>query len=106
TSWRAPHTAYVTSARKAYNHFEMSEAAPSSGPADGLDNYHRVIRLSECRVNEGTFVEMAGRELAVFRMMNPPAVYVLDNACPHANGNLAAGRVKDGIVRCPWHGWR
>jgi nitrite reductase (NADH) small subunit/3-phenylpropionate/trans-cinnamate dioxygenase ferredoxin subunit len=64
------------------------------------------MRLDACRLNEGTFVELAGRELAVFRMTSPPGVYVLDNACPHANGNLAAGRVKDGIVSCPWHGWR
>lgn len=69
-------------------------------------NLLRLIRVDQCRLDEGTFVEAAGREFAVFRMSNPPAVYVLDNACPHANGNLSAGRVQDGVVTCPWHAWR
>jgi nitrite reductase (NADH) small subunit len=69
-------------------------------------DYRRMIRLDACRVNEGTFVEFEGRELAVFRTTNPEGVFVLDNACPHANGNLSAGRVRDGVVTCPWHGWR
>ena len=68
--------------------------------------FFRLMRLDQCRIDEGTFVEFAGREFAVFRMADPPGVYVLDNACPHANGNLAAGRVKAGVVTCPWHGWR
>ena len=84
-----------------------SENANTSGEVhtDG-PVYHRLVALSSCRSDEGTFVEFAGRELAVFRLTSPPGVYVLDNACPHASGNLAAGRVKAGVVTCPWHAWR
>ena len=64
------------------------------------------MRVDQFRREEGTFVEFAGQELAVFCIGDPPSVYVLDNACPHANGNLSAGRVKEGVVGCPWHGWR
>ena len=64
-----------------------------------------VIEFSRCRANDGTFVEIEGRELAVFRFGNPERVVVTDNACPHANGNLSAGAITDDVVGCPWHGW-
>ncbi len=66
----------------------------------------RLISLDQCRLDEGVFVETAGREFAVFRLSEPDGVYVMDNSCPHASGNLSAGLVKDGVVRCPWHGWK
>lgn len=67
--------------------------------------FTRIIELSRCEKGCGTFVELAGREIAVFRLGDPERVFVIDNACPHASGNLAAGPVKDGVVACPWHHW-
>ena len=26
--------------------------------------------------------------------------------CPHMGGPLSDGKLKDGIIECPWHGWR
>ncbi len=48
---------------------------------------------------------VADRELAVFRLENPPRVVVIDNSCPHAGGNLSGGSVTGNIVQCPWHHW-
>lgn len=66
----------------------------------------RVAPLSRCRVGAGVFVEHAGRELAVFRLTEPDRVAVVDNACPHASGNLSGGLVENGVVACPWHEWK
>lgn len=30
----------------------------------------------------------------------------IDDVCPHMGASLAAGRLVDGIVTCPWHEWR
>ena len=65
-----------------------------------------VIPLSRCRKGGGTFVAHAGRELAVFRVPESDAVYVIDNACPHSSGNLSAGDMEGTIVRCPVHDWK
>lgn len=65
----------------------------------------RLIRLDECRPGAGTFVPHGDLELAVFRLPDPERIIVIDNACPHASGNLAGGSVEDGIVTCPWHQW-
>ena len=64
-----------------------------------------LIDLSRCRRDGGTFVEIDGRELAVFRLGDPERIVVTDNACPHASGNLSGGTVADGAVMCPWHEW-
>lgn len=61
------------------------------------------------RLNEGplgTFVSAHGREFAVFRAVGGQEYVVIDNACPHAHGNLAGGCVTDGVVECPWHQWQ
>jgi nitrite reductase (NADH) small subunit/3-phenylpropionate/trans-cinnamate dioxygenase ferredoxin subunit len=81
----------------------MCQAESSHPPADA---FVRLLRLDQCRMDEGVFVEIAGRELAVFRLSHPPAVHVIDNACPHASGNLSAGDVRNGVVTCPWHAWK
>lgn len=72
----------------------------------GEDGYVFVARVDACPEDRGVFVEVGGRELAVFRLSSPPGIHVIDNACPHANGNLSAGQVDRGVVTCPWHGWR
>ncbi len=64
-----------------------------------------LVSLSRCRENGGTFVEHDGRELAVFRLENPLRVVVIDNACPHAAGNLSGGELDGAIVTCRSHQW-
>ena len=46
-----------------------------------------------------------GRALVVFRD-DAGAARVLDAVCPHRGANLAHGRVVDGTIACPYHGWR
>ena len=64
-----------------------------------------VIPLRRCQKGGGTFVEHGGFELAVFRLGESDSVYVIDNACPHAGGNLSGGDVEGTVVRCRVHDW-
>lgn len=66
----------------------------------------KLIQLDSCRPDGGTFVEAAGLELAVFRLLQSDEVMVIDNACPHSSGNLSGGSVENGIVTCPLHEWK
>ena len=49
--------------------------------------------------------KVTGRQLVVFRDGAGQA-RVLDGICPHRGASLAHGRVVDGCVACPYHGWR
>jgi nitrite reductase/ring-hydroxylating ferredoxin subunit len=71
----------------------------------GQSDFIRLVRLDQLPMDRGVFIEAGGKELAVFRTAEPPGVYVIDNSCPHASGNLSAGDIRAGAVRCPWHGW-
>jgi nitrite reductase/ring-hydroxylating ferredoxin subunit len=33
-------------------------------------------------------------------------ISALENTCPHRGGPLAGGRLVDGEIACPWHGFR
>jgi nitrite reductase/ring-hydroxylating ferredoxin subunit/DMSO/TMAO reductase YedYZ heme-binding membrane subunit len=45
-----------------------------------------------------------GERIAVFRYGNQ--VSALSNVCAHQNGPLGEGRIIDGCVTCPWHGYQ
>lgn len=56
----------------------------------------RMARPLQVRLGERTFVAYrSGREL-----------HVLDGRCAHFGAFLARGRVADGCLECPLHGWR
>jgi nitrite reductase/ring-hydroxylating ferredoxin subunit/DMSO/TMAO reductase YedYZ heme-binding membrane subunit len=49
-------------------------------------------------------VTIGGERVAVFRWEGQ--VVALSNVCQHQNGPLGEGRVIDGCVTCPWHGYQ
>lgn len=66
----------------------------------------RLIAVDRCTPAHGVFVQTDGLELAVFQLSDPTRFVVVDNACPHAGGNLSGGSLTGAIVECPWHKWR
>lgn len=63
--------------------------------------------LDELVEDRGHYVNIDGRELAVFLHGGRP--YVMENTCPHAGGSLASGHVEEmggvACAVCPVHGW-
>ncbi|MEL7490341.1 MAG: Rieske 2Fe-2S domain-containing protein [Pseudomonadota bacterium] len=45
-----------------------------------------------------------GERVAVFRYDGK--ISAVTNVCRHQNGPLGEGRIVDGCVTCPWHGWQ
>ena len=45
-----------------------------------------------------------GERVAVFR--HGDKLSALANVCAHQNGPLGEGRIMDGCVTCPWHGFQ
>ncbi|MGH7213766.1 MAG: Rieske (2Fe-2S) protein [Tepidisphaeraceae bacterium] len=62
-----------------------------------------LCEVSELQDGQGKYVEVGGLQLAVF--LDKGKIFVIDNECPHAGGNLAGGPVIDGCAVCPWHYW-
>ena len=49
-------------------------------------------------------VKLMGQNFVLFRDENGQ-LGMLDRDCPHRGADLAFGRVEDGGLRCPFHGW-
>lgn len=62
------------------------------GPAEAIPN------------NRAKIVFAGGDRVAVFRYGDK--ISAVSNACQHQNGPLGEGRIIDGFITCPWHGYQ
>lgn len=63
------------------------------------------VALSHALRHKPLACTLHGEPLVVFRDgAGTPAV--LPDRCPHRHAALSAGKVRDGQVQCPYHGWR
>ncbi len=67
-------------------------------------SYVEVARLRDIPTEGMTAVEEGGREFVLIG--HDGEVYALDRRCPHMGGDLAAGRLNEGVLTCPRHGSR
>lgn len=49
-------------------------------------------------------VSLSGERIAIFKYDGK--ISALSNVCQHQNGPLGEGRIIDGCVTCPWHGYQ
>lgn len=65
-----------------------------------------LCRLEEIEPNRVLHKRLDnGLEVAVVSL--PDATLIaIENWCPHKGGPLAFGKIQDGVVTCPWHGFR
>lgn len=66
--------------------------------------WQRVCDSTELREGEGLEVLVDGNVIALFR--SEGEVQAVDGMCAHQGGPLARGKVQNGCVTCPWHGWQ
>ncbi len=68
---------------------------------EGFVEVCKVDRIAE---NCATIVTLSGERVAVFRYAGK--VSAISNVCQHQNGPLGEGRIIDGCITCPWHGYQ
>ena len=74
---------------------------PASVAADGLVLLGTFADLPEGRA---VTVHVDGERIAVVRKGG--ALCAISNVCPHQNGPLGEGMIRDGYLECPWHGYQ
>jgi len=68
-----------------------------------MGEFMKAAKKSEIPEDTGKYVEVKGREIALFKVNGK--VYAIDHVCAHQGGPLAEGGISDNVVTCPWHGW-
>jgi phenylpropionate dioxygenase-like ring-hydroxylating dioxygenase large terminal subunit len=71
---------------------------------DVKDFWYVVAESRELRSNTVLARKIMGEWVAVFRDENGAPVVVQDR-CKHRSAQLSLGTVKNGCLRCPYHGW-
>jgi len=90
----------VTGGREAARDREVREAAIEP-LAEGWHDLGPVADFPEA---EGRTFTLGDERVAVFRFNG--RVAALGNVCAHQGGPLGEGRVIEGCVTCPWHGYQ
>ncbi|RIV24009.1 (2Fe-2S)-binding protein [Fibrisoma montanum] len=80
------------------NRHELHPAAP---PADG---FVQVCDVADIAENRAKTMLINGQNIALFRYDGK--LSAVSNLCRHQNGPLGEGRIIDGCITCPWHGYQ
>jgi nitrite reductase/ring-hydroxylating ferredoxin subunit/DMSO/TMAO reductase YedYZ heme-binding membrane subunit len=68
------------------------------------EGFVEVCRVGDIREKRARIICLSGERVAVFRYEGK--ISALSNVCQHQNGPLGEGRVIDGCITCPWHGFQ
>ena len=68
------------------------------------DGFVDVCSVDDIPENRGHIAVLSGERVAIFKYDGK--ISAISNACAHQNGPLGEGKIIDGLVTCPWHGFQ
>jgi nitrite reductase/ring-hydroxylating ferredoxin subunit/DMSO/TMAO reductase YedYZ heme-binding membrane subunit len=68
------------------------------------DGFIFACDAGELAEGHGRSVRIGDERRAIFRHQDQ--IYSLSNVCRHQGGPVGEGRILDGCITCPWHGWQ
>jgi len=68
------------------------------------DPYVYLCAAEEIHDGSGKTVLLDERPIALFR--NDNRYFAVSGICRHQGGPIGEGRILDGCITCPWHGWQ
>ena len=84
----------------------MTRVGPGTPAGTLLRRYWQPVALSEELEEKRPLkaVRLLGQDMVLFRDESGQ-LGLVDRDCPHRGADLAFGRLEDGGLRCPFHGW-
>ena len=68
------------------------------------NGFVEVCRVDRIPEKCATIVSLSGERVAIFHYDGK--LSAVSNVCQHQNGPLGEGRIIDGCITCPWHGYQ
>lgn len=68
------------------------------------DGFVDVCNVSDIPEGRGHIALLSGERVAIFNYDGK--ISAISNVCQHQNGPLGEGKIIDGMVTCPWHGFQ
>ncbi len=66
--------------------------------------FTRVCRIEDIQENRAKTLMVDGENIAIFKYEQK--LSAVNNMCRHQNGPLGEGKIIDGCITCPWHGYQ
>lgn len=64
----------------------------------------KTVHVSQIKNNCAKIVEIKDERVAIFKQ--DKLIFAISNVCQHQNGPLGEGKIINGCVTCPWHGYQ
>ncbi len=68
------------------------------------DGFFKVCSVGEIEENRAKVVIIKDQNIAIFKYEGK--LSAVSNICRHQNGPLGEGKIVDGCITCPWHGYQ
>jgi len=83
---------------------ERKTDRPIEATSPTQEGYVDACAISEIPESRARIVCLSGERVAIFKYNN--RISAVSNVCQHQNGPLGEGRILDGCITCPWHGYQ
>ncbi|MFN8306793.1 MAG: ferric reductase-like transmembrane domain-containing protein [Ferruginibacter sp.] len=81
------------------------EVKKDNSPFDpAVNGFVRVCDVNEIEDNRAKIFCVNSERIAVYRFGD--TLYAIHNVCKHQGGPLGEGKIIDGCITCPWHGYQ
>lgn len=93
-------TLHIAAARRD----SCADADVGVAPSDRTDGWIDVCSAAEIEDGRAKIILASGERIAIFR--SGVEFSAVSAVCQHQNGPLGEGRIVDGLIVCPWHGYQ
>jgi len=69
-----------------------------------MEDFVDACAVADIPENRARIVCLSGERVAIFKYDGK--VSAVSNVCQHQNGPLGEGKILDGCITCPWHGYQ
>ena len=73
-------------------------------PKNEQDKFYEVCDVREIPEDRAKVILIKDQNIAIFKYDGK--LSAINNVCKHQNGPLGEGKVVDGCITCPWHGYQ
>ncbi|HET8891702.1 MAG TPA: Rieske 2Fe-2S domain-containing protein [Candidatus Angelobacter sp.] len=80
------------------------EARLDGAGTEKRDNFIFACKIEDIPEKRARIIPIGGERVAVF--LYDGKVSAVSNVCRHQNGPLGEGKIIDGCITCPWHGYQ
>ena len=95
----------ICSRRREEAHSEKSEINQSLLTSAATENeFVDACAVADIPENRARIVCLSGERVAIFKYDGK--ISAISNVCQHQNGPLGEGKILNGCITCPWHGYQ